>query len=178
MFKTPLRGLIGAVVLLAALALGSAGGVSAAQFDSYDELGTFTDWKAYKGQVSGKTMCFMESRPTKMDRSVRRDSRAVRATVVNRPADRVRGEIVFTTGFSIAPDVFADVSIDGNPFKMATDPQGLLWLPTENEPDMIAAMRRGLILVTEVPAGNRTARDTYSLRGFTAALGAINNNCN
>lgn len=161
------------------LGLGLAEGARAAQFDTYKELGIFRDWVAYEGQYQGKKICFAESRPKTLDRRIAgRDLSAVRATVTDRPADKVSGEIVFQTGIKIAPNVFADADIDGNPFKLATDPSGILWLPSRNEPAFLAAMRRGLDLTTKTPVGNGgTANDTYSLRGLTAALRAIDEAC-
>lgn len=150
----------------------------AAEFDSYKELGVFKDWVAYEGEYQGKKICFIESRPATMDRRLaNRQLANVRATVVNRPADRVKGEVVIQTGFPIASDVFADVDIDNNAFKMATDPSGMLWLPTRNEPAFVNAMRRGINMTTKVKSGSTTVSDTYSLRGFTAALGAIDQAC-
>ncbi len=150
----------------------------AAQFDTYKELGVFRDWVAYEGEYQGKKICFMESRPTTMDRRLaNRDLPSVRATVVNRPADQVKGEVVIQTGFAIAKDVFADVDIDNQAYKMATDPSGILWLPTRNESAFVNAMRRGLTMITKIPNGGGTVNDTYSLRGFTAALRSIDQAC-
>lgn len=150
----------------------------AAEFDNYKELGVFRDWVAYEGQFQGKKVCFIESRPQKMDRGLaNRQLASVRATVVNRPGDRVKGEVVIQTGFPIASDVFADVDIDNAAYKMATDPSGILWLPTRNEPAFVSAMRRGISMVTKVKSGSKVVSDTYSLRGFTAALRAIDAAC-
>ncbi|MEQ8650952.1 MAG: hypothetical protein RIC87_00670 [Kiloniellales bacterium] len=150
----------------------------AAEFDSYKELGVFRDWIAYEGQAQGKKICFIESRPQKMDRRLaNRQLSAVRATVVNRPGDRVKGEVVIQTGFPIASDVFADIDIDNNAYKMATDPSGILWLPSRNEAAFVSAMRRGISMVTKVKSGSTVVSDTYSLRGFTAALRAIDAAC-
>ncbi len=163
---------------LAALAVTAALESRAAQFDNYKELGVFRDWIAYEGEFQGKKICFIESRPTTMDRRLaNRDLPSVRATVVNRPGDQVKGEVVIQTGFAIAKDVFADVDIDNKGYKMATDPSGILWLPTRNEPDFVSAMRRGLTMVTKIPNGGGTVNDTYSLRGFTAALRSIDQAC-
>jgi len=178
MSTAPLRRLLPLIAALLVSGLVAAGASRAAQFDSYKELGVFRDWVAYEGQYQGKTICFMESRPKSLDRRIAgRDLAAVRATVTNRPAENVRGEIVIQTGMTIAPDVFADADIDGNPYKLATDPSGILWLPSRNEPAFLAAMRRGLDLTTKTPSGSGTANDTYSLRGFTAALRAIDEAC-
>ncbi len=150
----------------------------AAEFDSYKELGVFQDWVAYEGQYGGKKICFMESRPQKMDRRLaNRQLGSVRATIVNRPSDRVKGEVVIQTGFPIASDVFADVDIDNTAYKMATDPSGILWLPTRNEAAFVGAMRRGLSMTTNVKSGSTVVSDSYSLRGFTAALRAIDEAC-
>ncbi len=167
--------LLTALLLVSLLGTGQG---QAAEFDSYKELGVFRDWVAYEGDFQGKKICFIQSRPQKMD--LRLDSRQlsiVRATVVNRPAERVKGEVVFQTGFPIASDVFADVDIDNNGYNMATDPSGILWLPTRNEAAFIGAMRRGIAMVTKVKSGSIVVSDTYSLRGFTAALREIDAAC-
>ncbi len=171
--RLPLLLLLSCLVLLAGAAQSRA-----AEFDNYKELGVFRDWVAYEGQYQGKKICFIESRPQKMDRRLaNRQLSNVRATVVNRPSERVKGEVVIQTGFPIASDVFADVDIDKGAHKMATDPSGILWLPTRNEAAFISAMRRGISMVTKVKSGSTVVSDTYSLRGFTAALRAIDAAC-
>ncbi len=164
--------------LLLVLALVGVAQPRAAEFDNYKELGVHRDWVAYEGEFQGKKICFIESRPQKMDRRLaNRQLSSVRATVVNRPGDRVKGEVVIQTGFPIASDVFADVNIDNNAYKMATDPSGILWLPTRNEANFVSAMRRGISMETKVKSGSTVVSDTYSLRGFTAALRAIDAAC-
>ncbi|GAB5468873.1 MAG: invasion associated locus B family protein [Rhodospirillales bacterium] len=166
------------LTLLLGLPLLLAGQSRAAEFDSYTELGVFRDWVAYEAEAQGQKTCLMVSIPQTMDRRLpTRQTAAVRAVVVHRPAQGVRGEVLIETGFPIATNVQADVTIDQTDFKMATDTPGLLWLPTRYEAAFIAAMRRGITMVTKVASGNQTISDTYSLRGFTAALRAIDEAC-
>ncbi|MBD0866567.1 MAG: hypothetical protein GDA36_13770 [Rhodobacteraceae bacterium] len=166
------------LALSVSVTLLASGRAGAADFDSYEELGVFRDWVAYSGMTAGQKVCFAESRPQKLDRGVSgRHLRAVRVTVTNRPADRVKGEVVIETGVPIATGTFADADIDERNYKLATEPSGMLWLPTREEAALVAAMRRGITMVTKVTSGGRSVSDSYSLRGFTAAMRAIDAAC-
>ncbi|MEO1191742.1 MAG: invasion associated locus B family protein [Pseudomonadota bacterium] len=177
-FRVTTRPLVLIVALGVAVGLLPPGEARAQNFDSYEELGVFRDWVAYEAMAGGQKTCMMVSIPQTMDRRLTtRQTANVRAVVVHRPAQNVRGEVLIETGFPIAENVQADVTIDRTDYKMATDTPGLLWLPTRYEPDFIAAMRRGLEMTTKVASGSQTITDTYSLRGFTAALRAIDAAC-
>lgn len=144
------------------------------------ELGVFRDWTAHKLDVEGGAICFMESRPTKTDaKPADRKADGTRVTVTNRPGKKTFNALLFETGYPLDDKVLADISIDGNVYKMGTDAGGYFYVSeTKDEMALIDAMRGGNRLIAKgtMPDGTPVS-DTYSLSGFTAALKAITEAC-
>lgn len=144
------------------------------------ELGTFRAWTAYEIEVQGQKVCFVESRPSRLDaKPGGRKAEAVRVTVTHRPARSTWSALLFETGYGLDEKVLADIAIDGNVYKMGTDAGGYFFVSeTRDEQRLIDAMKAGSSLVAKgtMPDGTPIS-DTYSLLGFTAALNAIDRAC-
>lgn len=165
-------------VATAAALLGAA--LLAAGPASAKELGTFKDWVAHQLETDGGTICFMETRPKTLDaKPADRKTDGTRLTVTHRPAKKVFHAILFETGYPLDEKVLADISIDGNVYKMGTDAGGYFYLSeVKDELTLIDAMKGGSKMTVKgtMPDGTPVS-DAYSLSGFTAALKAIDDAC-
>lgn len=166
--RTPILGL---VIFASSLLLSAA---------EAKELGTFKSWTAHEIEVQGQKVCFIESRPTKLDaKPAGRKAEAVRVTVTHRPARKTWSALLFETGYKLDEKVLADIVIDGNTYKMGTDAGGYFFVSeAKDEQRLLDAMKGGSTLVAKgtMPDGTPIS-DTYSLSGISAALKAIDQAC-
>ena len=92
--------------------------------------------------------------------------------VAYRPAAGVAGEVSFTGGYPFAENSAVTLQIGPDRFEMFT--RGEFAWPVSNEDDarIVDAMRRGReVTLTGRSARGTETQDTFSLMGFTAALG-------
>lgn len=143
------------------------------------DLGTFKDWSAQSVEEGGALVCFMTSAPKILDPGeTARASGTVRISVTHRPQDQTFGTVIVETGFAIMAESYGELDIDGNRYFMAAEPEGYLWAPAENEPDIIDAFKGGKeVVVTVADSEGKPISDIYSLSGFSAALKAITDAC-
>lgn len=168
--RTATKFCLKACVIVLALASGSA----SAQDSTY--LGDFNDWSAYKYHQNNGFRCTMVAKPTKDEGDYTKRG-AIWAFVLHRPAEGAAGEVGFYMGYPVKDGSTVDVTIGGQSFKMFTSGEGAFAWP-EDEPKLIAAMRRGATMVVKGTSARGTATtDTYSLSGFTAAKAAIDKGC-
>lgn len=81
------------------------------------------------------------------------------------------GEIAFTGGYPFAPGSTVGVDIDGKKFEMFTDGEWAWTGSAEDDAKLIAALKAGTKAVLSARSGRGTqTRDSFSLRGFTAAM--------
>lgn len=141
-------------------------------------LGTFGDWDTVRELEGGKPACMMSSIPKKSagKYSQRGD---IFAMITHRPAEKRIGEVGFQAGYTFKKGSNVTVTIDRKKsFQLFT--HGDFAWTTDDKMDkaIAAAMRAGSSMVVE---GNSTrgthTTDTYSLKGFTAAMKAINKSC-
>jgi hypothetical protein len=88
------------------------------------------------------------------------------------------GEISFTGGYPFAPGSNVEAKIDGTTFQMITDGEWAWPSSTEDDGKMLAAMKSGAqaVLTARSSKGTQT-QDTFSLRGFTAAMTEAEGRC-
>jgi hypothetical protein len=150
-------------------------------------VGSYGDWKVYQSGSGKAKICYLLAQPKKRDPEVSERQQAY-AFISERPSERVRNEISFVMGFTVATSgdvkekkpkkpkkgdapVAPTLTIGDSVYDLA--PKGSdLWIknPAE-ESKVIAEMRKGATLVIKAAAkkGGRTT-DTYSLAGFSQAI--------
>lgn len=142
-----------------------------------EHLGNFGDWSAFTTQEGGKTICYMASNPTKEEGQY--DKRGDAYTMVtHRPAEKLLDEVNLHQGYTLKKGSEVIASIGGTSFNLFTD-GGRAWA-YENKDDraLVLAMKRGNTMTVRGTSWRGTAtKDTYSLKGFTAAYKAINKAC-
>lgn len=172
-----MRHALGTVVCTAVMALaGAAGAAAEARVDAK------ADWSVFKAS-SGARECWIVSAPTAS--SARRDGREVTVQrsdillmVTVRPGDNVTSEFSFSAGYPLRAGSKVSVKVGGESQDMFVDGEWG-WLNSPAEDDRLAAtMKRGAVAtVTGVSQRGTTTTDTFSLKGFTAALEAAQDLC-
>lgn len=157
----------------------SANGVMAQQ--STNQVSTKTAWSVFE-EKSPKE-CWAVSAPAKTVNT--KDGKAVSVNrgdillmVFYRPAAGVTGQVAFTGGYPFAKGSTVDVVIGGEKFQLY--PEGEWAWPGNTSEDgrLINAMKRGATAELSARSGRGTiTRDTFSLSGFTAAVGEAEKRC-
>jgi hypothetical protein len=88
------------------------------------------------------------------------------------------GEISFTGGYPFADGSTVDVAIDGQNYQLFTDGEWAWPGSPEDDARLLAAMKAGTSAVLTARSGRGTQTvDTFSLRGFTAAMEDAEKRC-
>jgi len=137
--------------------------------------GSFGDWTVFNPPEAPKE-CFGVTKPRETVNtrdgqpvSVRRGD--ILLFVTFRPEGGARGEISFSGGYPFAPGSTVDVDVDGDKFQLFVDGEWSWPASAEDDAALLAALKRGQTAVMTARSGKGTqTRDTFSLRGFTAAM--------
>ena len=88
------------------------------------------------------------------------------------------GEVSFTGGYPFAEGSTVGVTIDGNSYELFTDGEWAWPATPESDAQLLAAMKNGAQAVLTARSGKGTqTQDTFSLRGFTAAMTEAGDRC-
>lgn len=81
------------------------------------------------------------------------------------------GEISFTGGYPFAEGSTVGVNVDGASFELFVDGEWAWPASPEQDAALLAAMKKGSTAILTARSGKGTqTQDTFSLRGFTAAM--------
>lgn len=168
--------LVGLIAVLAVV------GVTAhAQGQSSNLVAEKSDWSVFED--TNPKECWGVAVP---DNTVNtRDGRVVAVSrgdillmVLYRPTANANAQVTFNGGYPFASDSKVNISISGTDFGLFTDGE---WAWPENETEdakIVAAMKKGAdAVVTGVSTRGTKTKDTFSLRGFTAALEEAQKRC-
>lgn len=136
------------------------------------------DWIAAKETENGKPACVMSAEPQKSQGNYSKRG-PVYAIVAHRPAEKRIGEVSIQAGYTYKKGAPVTLTIDGkNTFKLFTQGEYAWTYEAADDRKLVAAMRAGSTMVVKGTSSRGTlTTDTYSLKGFTAALNAINASC-
>ena len=140
-------------------------------------IGDYGDWSAFQFTEDGKVACYMSSEPKKAEGDYKKRG-DVYAIVTHRLAEKRIGEVSVVAGYSYQKDSWVDVIIDKQTFQLFTQDDGA-WAPdAKTDKALVQGMKKGVSMVVKGTSsrGNLTT-DTYSLKGFTKAYGAIDKAC-
>jgi hypothetical protein len=162
-------------LFLAACALVWGPGPADAQ--TLQRIGDYTDWSAFKTQENGQPVCFIVSRP-KSDEGDYTTRGDIYAMVAQRPSEDRTDEVSLIAGYTHREGSEVRVEIGDREFVFFTQDDAS-WAPDDATNDrMVQAMIGGLEMVVRGTSSRGTAtKDTYSLRGFTAAYRAAREAC-
>ena len=98
--------------------------------------------------------------------------------VFYRPAENVKGQIMFTGGYPFAPGSTVNMNVSGTTFELFTEGEYAWPATPEDDAKVVAAMKRGSDAVLKASSGRgNITTDTFSLSGVTAAVEEAANRC-
>lgn len=159
----------------AALALVAATGAMAQE--STNQVAVMTDWSVFTEPKDGTPKeCWGVSSPkqtvnTKDGQpvSVRRGD--ILLFITFRAGAGGTGEVSFTGGYPFASGSTVNVNVDGSSFELFTEGEFAWSGSAEDDAKIMAALKKGATAVLTARSGKGTqTADTFSLRGFTAAM--------
>ncbi|WP_435257503.1 invasion associated locus B family protein [Thioclava sp. FR2] len=159
------------VACAAALSLGVA---PAFAQESTNRVATKTDWSVFT--EANPKECWGVSKPKETVNSRNGQPVSVRRGdillfVTFRPGAGANGEISFTGGYPFAKGSVVKVDIDGKSFELFSDGEWAWPGSAAADAELLGAMKRGTTAILSAQSGRGTeTKDTFSLRGFTAAM--------
>jgi hypothetical protein len=168
--------LFGRTLAVAAITL--AGSVAVAQ-ESTNRVATMTDWNVFTEESPKE--CWGVSKPKETVNTRDGQPAAVNRSdillfVTFRPGKP--GEISFTGGYPFAEGSTVEVAIDGDAYQLFTDGEWAWPGSAEEDGKLLAALKAGTTAVLTARSGRGTQTvDTFSLRGFTAAMEDAEKRC-
>lgn len=142
-----------------------------------ERIDSFRDWTAYTFMENGSKVCYIASKPVKEEGDYKRRG-DVFAFVTHRPAANEKNTVSFLAGYTYQTDSTISVTISGQDYTLFSQ-DDRAWAPdTSLDERLIKAMKAGARMVVKGTSKRGTlTTDTYSLMGFTKAIGAINRVC-
>lgn len=164
-------------LLVASVAIGSAG--TAGAQESTNRVATMTDWSVFAEESPKECWGVSSPKETVNSRdgqpvSVRRGD--ILLFVTFRPG--VAGEISFSGGYPFASGSTVKLDVDGNSYNLISDGEWAWPGSKEDDAAILAALKKGTTAVLQAKSGKGTqTKDTFSLRGFTAAMEEAGKRC-
>jgi len=170
----------GTIALLAGLLLAVP---AEAPAQAQQSVGSEQDWSIFEAAANGNKVCWIASQPTRS--AAYRDGKQVDVRrgdiflmISIRPADGVKNEVSFISGYPFKKGSEVETDVGGKSFTMFTEGENA-WAPSSSDDDaIVTAFRAGIDAKVEGTSsrGTRTV-DTFSLLGFTAALDKASDLC-
>ena len=172
--------LFGRTLALAAITLaGAAAQAPVSAQESTNRVATMTDWNVFTEESPKECWGVSKPKETVNTRdgqpvSVRRGD--ILLFVTFRPG--AAGEVSFTGGYPFAGGSTVSINVDGTTFELFTDGEWAWPGTKEDDAALLAAMKKGASAVLTARSGKGTqTKDTFSLRGFTAAMTEAETRC-
>lgn len=139
------------------------------------QIKQFDVWGAYSYKSGNGKVCYVLSVPTQMQpSSVNHGDNFF--LVTQKPGQNVSFEPQFMAGYDLKTNSKVTVTIGSRSFNMFVNGKSGWMENAAEEPQLIAAMRGGADMVVKAQSQRGTNTSyTYSLKGITAALNAVQN---
>ena len=167
---------VAAAVLGGALAWAVMPGDVAAQ--TQKRVDAKKDWSIFQAGTDAQKLCWIVSQPTQKaafrnGKSVEVNRGDIFLMVAIRPADGVKSEVSFLSGYPFKKGSEVKASVGSDDFTMFTEGE-TAWAPSaQDDTALVDAFRKGSNAKIEGTSTRGTVTvDTFSLSGFTAALDA------
>jgi len=141
-------------------------------------IGEYNDWSAFFYREGKNIVCYMASSPQKSEGKYTQRGN-VYMVITHRPADKTYDVVNFVAGYTyknstpvtvkIGKETITDLFVDGDK----------AWaMNAAADKKLVDAMKKGERLFIEGTSSKGTlTKDSYSLKGFTAAYRAISSKC-
>ncbi|GAA0595771.1 invasion associated locus B family protein [Paenochrobactrum glaciei] len=139
------------------------------------QIKQFDVWGAYSYKSGNGKVCYVLSVPTQMQpSSVNHGDNFF--LVTQKPGQNVSFEPQFMAGYDLKANSKVTVTIGSRSFNMFVNGKSGWMENAAEEPQLIAAMRGGADMVVKAQSQRGTNTSyTYSLKGISAALNAVQN---
>lgn len=154
---------------------GAKNGKSAADQANGGSLGAFGDWEAYRDARAG--FCYAGSKPVKQEgRYTQRGDAFV--LVTHRPKEKSFDVVSFDAGYAFVDGAEVSVTVGAQTLSLFGQGEQAWARDGGGDANLVKAMRGGAMMVIKGASSRGTqTTDTYSLKGVSAALDAINKAC-
>ena len=171
-----IRARILTLILGALAATGAAFATAPAQAQDAELIGRFGEWDAYTRGSGANRFCYMVSKPKEASLRSRRGE--IFFLVWHRPAQKEFDVVQVDIGYPFKDGAEAEVQIGGDSWALFTRAESAWTYKTADDAAVVAALRKGSRMTVKGTSsrGNPTT-DSYSLKGTSAAHGAINKAC-
>ena len=146
--------------------------------DSFYEIGNYGDWNAFYWDMKEGKVCAIVSLPLKEEGNYTKRGKVY--SQVSKNAEQTgEGVVSFQAGYTFKNKSDIKVNIDKKN-KLILQPVGRVgWtLTTEEDVKLIKFMKLGNEMIVEgVSSRGTNTKDTYSLKGFSAAYKAMSKVC-
>jgi len=148
--------------------------------ESTNIVGTATDWSIFTENDPKECWGVSPPKETVNTRdgqpvSVRRGD--ILLFVTFRPGSAA-GEVSFTGGYPFASGSTVSVAVDGSSYELFTQGEWAWAASPADDATLLAALKKGTTAVLTARSGKGTqTKDTFSLRGFTAAMDEAAKRC-
>lgn len=146
-------------------------------------VGVRDDWSIFEAGKGTQKVCWVVTKPKRW--SAERGGKTVQVQrgdiylmVSVRPADNVKNEVSYLSGYPFKEGSTVTIKVAGKDFTMFTDGENA-WTSSKADDDRLAAAFRAGADAKVVGLSSRgtTTYDTFSLIGFTDALAAAQDRC-
>ena len=139
-------------------------------------IGRFGDWDAYTRGTAGNRLCYMVSKPKEASLRSRRGE--IFFLVWHRPDQKEFDVVQVDIGYPFKSRSEAEIRIGGESWNLFTRDESAWTYKSADDKALVAALRKGLrMTVKGVSMRNNPTTDSYSLKGSSAAYGAIGKAC-
>jgi len=140
-------------------------------------IGTHGAWSSFRFTENGNPVCYIASKPTKMQpANVRHGD--VYLLVTDRPAEDSRNVVSLMVGYPYRSGSDVTVSIGSHMFRLFTKGDTAWSISAEMDQALVAAMKAGAtLLVKAISSRGTNTAYSFSLSGVTAALREIESAC-
>ncbi len=151
---------------------------------SQEPIGTYNYWRVFVEGSGAAKYCFALGEPTStLPKNAERGK--IFMSVAHRPGQGVRNEVAVSIGYPFSSESNPFAKIDGQSFDFFTGVRAQngaddwAWLLNlKDQKRLVAAMKNGLEMDFKGTSARGTlTTDRYSLRGFTAAMKALDAAC-
>ena len=145
--------------------------------ESVNEIGSYFNWSAYFWNLKDGKVCAIVSSPLKEEGKYTRRGKVYSQVSLN--AGNNSGVVSFQAGYTFKNKSEVNINID-NKNNMILQSVGRVAWTVSNEEDrkLIKFMQLGNEMVVKgVSSRGTNTKDTYSLKGFSAAFKAISEEC-
>jgi Invasion associated locus B (IalB) protein len=141
------------------------------------------DWSIFEAGEGASKVCWIVSKPksssaTRGGTAVQVNRGEIYLMVALRPADDIRNEVSFLSGYPFKEGATVTVTVGDNNYTLFTNGENAWTRSTAEDDQITAAFRAGAdARVTGESSRGTMTRDVFSLSGFTAALDDARQRC-